>query len=501
MEDVFGGNRLAADTAFGERDVFGNARVQVVADHQHVEVFIDGVAGERPGRVGRTRQHVGKAAGLDDVRRVTATGTFGVIGVNGAALERAEGGFDETGLVEGVGVDRHLHVELIGDAQAVVDARRRGAPVFVQLEPDGAGLDLLDQRLRQAGVAFAGEANVHRERVSGLKHARQVPRAGGASGGVGASGWAGAAADHGGDAAHQRFFDLLRADEMDVCVDATSGEDHAFAGDYFGACANGDGHVGLHVGVAGLADCGDAPVLEADVGFDDAPVVDDQRVGDQRVDHFGSQQLALALAVADDFAATEFHFFAVGGEVVFDFDPQLGVGQAHLVADGGAEHVGVGLSGDFHVSALVDRSHALRGNAAMDALRPPLCDAERHGMHSHAERGNDQSVEVAHDPSGKSEHPPMPGVIDQLNLTALPRLKAHRRARRNIQAHATAGGAIEGQRVVGFKKVIVRTDLNWPVAAVGDFQADSAAADVEFDVAGLDLVLARNHHWAPCRIL
>ena len=25
----------------------------------------------------------------------------------------------------------------------------------------------------------------------------------------------------------------------------------------------------------------------------------------------------------------------------------------------------------------------------MDALRP-LCDAERHGMHSHAERGNDQ---------------------------------------------------------------------------------------------------------------
>ncbi len=28
----------------------------------------------------------------------------------------------------------------------------------------------------------------------------------------------------------------------------------------------------------------------------------------------------------------------------------------------------------------------------MDALRP-LCDAERHRMHSHAERGNDQ-VEV-----------------------------------------------------------------------------------------------------------
>ncbi|MCY1172032.1 hypothetical protein D3C87_1825120 [compost metagenome] len=75
---------------------------------------------------------------------MTATGTFGVIGVNGAALEGGEGGFDETGLVEGVGVDRHLHVEPVGHAQAVVDTRRRGAPVLMQLEADGAGLDLFD---------------------------------------------------------------------------------------------------------------------------------------------------------------------------------------------------------------------------------------------------------------------------------------------------------------------------------------------------------------------
>ena len=39
----------------------------------------------------------------------------------------------------------------------------------------------------------------------------------------------------------------------------------------------------LHVGVAGLADAGDAAVLDADVGLDDAPVVDDQRVGDDGV--------------------------------------------------------------------------------------------------------------------------------------------------------------------------------------------------------------------------
>jgi hypothetical protein len=45
------------------------------------------------------------------------------------------------------------------------------------------------------------------------------------------------------------------------------------------------------------------------------------------------------------------------------------------------------------------RSHALRGNVSRDAPRPALCawleywalcDAELHGLHSHAERGNDQ---------------------------------------------------------------------------------------------------------------
>ncbi|MNM80913.1 hypothetical protein D3C81_928960 [compost metagenome] len=398
-------------------------------------------------------------------------------------------------------MDRHLHVEPVGHAQAVVDTRRRGAPVLMQLEADGTGLDLFDQRLGQAGVTLAGQADVHREGIGGLEHARQVPRPGGACGRIGAGGRSGAATDHGGDAAHQCLFDLLRADEVDVGVDAAGGEDHAFTGNYFGAGANGDGHIGLDVRVAGLADRRDASVLETDVRLDDAPMVDDQRIGDQRVDHFGGQQLALALAVSDDFTAAEFHFFAVGGEVLFHFDPQFGVGQTDLVADGGAEHVGVGLTGNLHCSSFIDRSHALRGNAAMDALRPPLCDAERHGMHSHAERRNDQSVEIAHDPPGEPEHPAMPGQVHQLDIAALSRFEAHGGAGGNVQAHAATGGAVEGQGVVGFEKVIVRADLDRPVAAVGHRHADRAAADVEFDVAGPDLVFTGNHQWAPCRTL
>ncbi len=355
MQDVFGGDGFAADAAFGEGHVFGNARVQVVTHHQHVQVFVDGVTRERPRRVGGAGQHIGETAGLDDVRCMAATGTFGVVGVDGAALERGEGGFDKARLIEGVTVDRHLHVVGIGDAQAVVDARRRGAPVFVQLQADRTGLDLLDQRLGQTGVALAGKANVHRERIAGLQHPRKVPRAGGAGGGVGAGSRPRAAADHGGDAAGQGLFDLLRADEVHMGVDAARREDHAFPGDHFGAGADGHGHTGLDVRVASLADSVDAAVLEAHVSLDDAPVVDDQRVGDQRVDHFMGEQLALALAVTDHLAAAEFDLFAVDGEVLFHFDEQFGVGQAHLVTDGGAVHVGVGLAGDFHVCALKNR--------------------------------------------------------------------------------------------------------------------------------------------------
>ena len=187
-------------------------------------------------------------------------------------------------LVQRVGVDHHLHVVVVGHRQRAVDGRRRRAPVLVQLEAGGAAQDLLDQRLGLRGVALAGEGEVHREGVGRLDHARQVPGAGRAGGGGGAGGGAGAAADHHGDAGVQRLLDLLRADEVDVAVDAAGGEDLALAGDRLRARADDDVDARLHVRVAGLADAGDAPVAQADVGFDDAAVVDDQRVGDDGVD-------------------------------------------------------------------------------------------------------------------------------------------------------------------------------------------------------------------------
>ncbi len=66
-----------------------------MAYHQHVEMLVDGVAGEWPGRIGGGGQHVLQARHLDDVGRVAAAGAFGVEGVNGAALEGLDGVLDE----------------------------------------------------------------------------------------------------------------------------------------------------------------------------------------------------------------------------------------------------------------------------------------------------------------------------------------------------------------------------------------------------------------------
>ena len=191
----------------------------MVAHHQHVEVFVERVAGVWAGGVSAAGQHVGLAADLDDVGGVAAAGPLGVEGVDGAAADGTDRVFHKAGLVEGVGVDAHLHVKAVGHREAAVDRGWGGAPVFVELEAAGAGAHLLFDRFGSGGVAFAVKAEVHRQPLGGLQHAGQVKGARGAGGGVGAGGRAGAAPQQGCNTAGQGRFDLLRADEVDVGID------------------------------------------------------------------------------------------------------------------------------------------------------------------------------------------------------------------------------------------------------------------------------------------
>jgi hypothetical protein len=353
VENVLGGDRLAPDPRFGKRDVFGNRRVEVMAHHQHVEVLVDRVDGVRARRVGRRRQHVRLAARPDDVGRMAAARALGVVRVDRAAADRVERRLDEAGFVQRVSMDRDLHVHLVGDLERGVDRRRRRAPVFVQLESDRARFHLLDERRDEARVALAEEAQVHRERFRRFEHPVHVPGAGRARGGERAGGRTRAAADHRRHARHQRLVDLLRTDEMDVRIDPARGDDHPFAGDDFGGSADDDVHTGLDVRVARLAELRDPAILDRNVALDDAPPVDDERVGDHRVGRVLRHPLALAHAVANHLAAAEFHLLAVDREIALDFDDELGVRETHAIAGRRPEHLGIRPAADLHRRAFV----------------------------------------------------------------------------------------------------------------------------------------------------
>ena len=136
---------------------------------------------------------------------------------------------------------------------------------------------------------------------------------------------------------------------MDVAVDAPGCQDLAFRGNGFGAGANDNVHTRLHIGIAGLADRGDAAVEETNVGLVDAGVVDDEGIGDDGIDGtLGAAQLALPHAVADHLAAAELHLLAIAGEVLFHLDNKSGVGKAHAVARGRTEHVRIGRARKLH---------------------------------------------------------------------------------------------------------------------------------------------------------
>ena len=63
-------------------------------------------------------------------------------------LDRREGVFEEAALVQRVGMQLHLEIELVGDRQTRVDHRGHRAPVLVNLQPEAPAFHLVDERAR-----------------------------------------------------------------------------------------------------------------------------------------------------------------------------------------------------------------------------------------------------------------------------------------------------------------------------------------------------------------
>ena len=419
----------------------------MMADHQHVQVFVQRVDRERPCRIGRGRQYVGLATDLDDIRRMPAPGAFGMEGMDRPSLEGGNGVFDKAGFVQGVAMDKNLDIEIVGDAETGIDRRRGGAPVFMQFQRAGTGFYLFFEGLRGGSIALAEEPQVHRKRFCRLEHARQVPRPGRAGGRVGACGRTGAAAHHGRQPAVKRVIDLLRADEVNVNVETAGGNDLSFGGDRLGAGSDDDIHPRLDIGISGLADSRNPAVFQTDIGLVDARMIQDQRIGDNGIHGAaGARDLGLAHAVADNLAAAEFHFFAIDRAIVFDLDDQVRIGKADLVAGRGAEHVRIGAAVDFigHRSAL------------------------------------QLAVYLGVEPA---DHP-VAGIGDKLHRARLTGLEPHRRPRRDIQPEPACRFTVEGQAGIRFIKMIVGPDLDRPVPRIRNVDPNRLAALVQCQRAG-----------------
>src|SRR4029453_14856924 len=85
--------------------------------------------------------------------------------------------------------------------------------------------------------------------------------------------------------------------------------------------------------IAGLANRHNDAILDPDVGFHDAPVIDNQRIGDQHIRRLRCAYVRrLSHTIAQHFATTELHLITVDREIALDLNKQLGVGQPHAVA-------------------------------------------------------------------------------------------------------------------------------------------------------------------------
>src|SRR5262249_36516189 len=75
-------------------------------------------------------------------------------------------------------------------------------------------------------------------------------------------------------------------------------------------------------------------------------------------------------------------------------------------------------------------------------------------------------------------------VGDEADLSALTRFETNRRARRNIEALTAGRLAFEGERGIDLVEMVVRADLDGPVAAVGDNEGDRRTAGIDLDLVG-----------------
>src|SRR5579862_1444586 len=102
-------------------------------------------------------------------------------------------------------------------------------------------------------------------------------------------------------------------------------------------------------------------------------------------------------------------------------------------------------------------------------------------------------LELSHDVLAEAVYRAPSGDRDERHVARLPGLEAHRRASGDVEPHAAGLFAVEFKRGVGFEEMVVRADLDRPVAAIRDRERDALTPFIDLDFAGLDEIFAGDH--------
>ena len=162
MENIFCGNGFRTDPGICKSYVFWDPLIQMVANHQHVQMLIQSIYCIRHGRVSRRGKYVGSCRCPDNVRGMAAAGAFCMVCMDSPSCNSYQSIFHTAAFVKSICMDGYLDVIVVGHVQAVVNGSRSRTPVFMKLQSHGSGFDLFYQSFLVRTVSFSKKTDVHR---------------------------------------------------------------------------------------------------------------------------------------------------------------------------------------------------------------------------------------------------------------------------------------------------------------------------------------------------
>ena len=128
---------------------------------------------------------------------------------------------------------------------------------------------------------------------------------------------------------------------MYVGIDSSGGCNQTLSGNRLGTRPNYDVHVWLHVRVARFANSANLPIFDTDIRLHDSPVIEEQRIGNNNVNHVLSGALALPHAVPNHFSTAELDFLPISRVVSLNFNNQFRIAEAHAITSRRPVHLDI----------------------------------------------------------------------------------------------------------------------------------------------------------------